>query len=885
MKKELGTFFLIVGIVALSFFGILKITGNVVSSVDQNAINIYVSPVGNDAWTGGYPSPDGDKGPLKTLTAARAKIRQLKVDQQLNKNVNVYLRGGTYFLNEPFTLDERDSGTTSVRVTYSSFPGETALISGGKRLENNNWQLYSGNIYSMHVDSNFSSLFLGFDRLTRARSPDIGSYTGTASASSADKKYAFNFASGNINSNWKNLKDVEIASIIKWEQNRFKINYVSGNKVVLSGGMETRWGNSFAEDYAAGSFRYYVDNVFEGLDSAGEWYLDKSTSTLYYWPRNAQELSSGIFIVPILTKLVDINGKPNNYVKNLSFENLIFAHTDWTLNPSGYKGSQAGLYIYGPSAIIFNYTNNSQFVNNTVTLTGAVGLESNSGNLNVSGNEFFNLGAGAIKEGKEDKFTDGSSWPAAMLPELDVAVRNTISNNKIHDIGKVFREGVGIWVGLSGYNTIENNLIYNGGYSGISVGWKWGISDTRAKYNVIQRNIIHDVMQELNDGAGIYTLGKQVGTVIKFNFVSNIIKTSAHSFSGCDYCIQGLHMDEGSSAMVVHNNVFSNTFNGMVLNVGSGNDIHDNIFAYQSNYIVFWNQLRTTVGYNRFRANSYYGSPSGTKYSTAADDATFSEYSLTRFNSAPSTTPTADVGPQYGVSVNLANMNSIFTSTPLCLDSFWNSCPEVVNPPIVTPPVISTTCTSFTYSDWNVCSSDSIKTRSVTGSSPASCVGGSPQTSESCVYNSVSCMSINWDYVDSECLASNTKLRTWTKIGVCDETSGVVKPSSETVVCNYSSPVCNSFSYSDWSNCSFSGAQSRNISARLPSNCAGGNPVLVQSCTYSNPSAPASLVVNPPQPTLSNVATEYNAPNFITRLKCRLFNLFNLSGYSSCLKG
>ena len=30
--------------------------------------------------------------------------------------------------------------------------------------------------------------------------------------------------------------------------------------------------------------RYYVRNVLEELDAPGEWYLDKATDTLYFWP-------------------------------------------------------------------------------------------------------------------------------------------------------------------------------------------------------------------------------------------------------------------------------------------------------------------------------------------------------------------------------------------------------------------------------------------------------------------------------------------------------------------------------------------------------------------------------------------------------------------------
>ena len=53
--------------------------------------------------------------------------------------------------------------------------------------------------------------------------------------------------------------------------------------------------------------------------------------------------------------------------------------------------------------------------------------------------------------------------------------------------------------------------------------------------------------------------------------------------------------------------------------------------------------------------------------------------------------------------------------------------------------------------------------------------------------------------------------------------------------CSYSVPTCTSWTYSDWTDCSSSGQQSRNIISSLPTNCSGGSPLLSQSCSYVNP--------------------------------------------------
>ncbi len=45
--------------------------------------------------------------------------------------------------------------------------------------------------------------------------------------------------------------------------------------------------------------------------------------------------------------------------------------------------------------------------------------------------------------------------------------------------------------------------------------------------------------------------------------------------------------------------------------------------------------------------------------------------------------------------------------------------------------------------------------------------------------------------------------------------------------------ACTSWAYSDWSNCSVNGQQTRSVTSSSPNGCQGGSPVLTQACTYS----------------------------------------------------
>ncbi|MDP2946746.1 MAG: hypothetical protein Q8N88_01395, partial [Nanoarchaeota archaeon] len=184
-------------------------------AVYNPAINIYVSTAGNDA------NPGTASQPVATLGRAREIIRNLP--RPLSGPVNVYLRGGTYVLNETFKLDDptKDSGSEAASITYQSYLGEKAVISGGKKL-NLNWSAYNQNIFAASVgDLEFNSLFVGEKRAVKARIPDIGYYEIPKSKTDADRDSAFYFDSGQINSSWRNLNDVEIVVSKNFIQSRF----------------------------------------------------------------------------------------------------------------------------------------------------------------------------------------------------------------------------------------------------------------------------------------------------------------------------------------------------------------------------------------------------------------------------------------------------------------------------------------------------------------------------------------------------------------------------------------------------------------------------------------------------------------------------------------
>lgn len=126
------------------------------------AANYYVAPDGNDGWTGTLATPNAANTDGPFATFARAQTAVAVLPKTAPPDIVVQLRTGTYHQPTSIVLQApADTGTSTTRIVYRNYPGESPVISGGKRIQG--WTNVAGtNRWEATLDVgtvNFESLF------------------------------------------------------------------------------------------------------------------------------------------------------------------------------------------------------------------------------------------------------------------------------------------------------------------------------------------------------------------------------------------------------------------------------------------------------------------------------------------------------------------------------------------------------------------------------------------------------------------------------------------------------------------------------------------------------------------------------------------------------
>jgi hypothetical protein len=501
-----------------------------------------------------YAAPEGagvactEKHPC-SIYAAREKVRTL--NQNMQADVVVYLRGGEYWLSRTWEFGAGDSGSNGFYVVYRAYPGETPRLKGGQPV--GQWSPAGNGIYQAPVGLRaFRQLYINGVRATRSRYPNGGSYFRLLGWDEQEEKLIVGEGEGPGPLGAE--KGVEMVITRGWEWTRMRIaaleNQAGSLGAVTAEPERTRvFGAQPFLRYANQPF--YYENDLRFLDVAGEWYLDPAEGTVYYKPFPCEDLDKAVVIAPALQTLLSVKGEASGNglitpVQNLRFEGLTFEYTTW-LDPSreGYFGEQAGSYFVGteavntvPGCIEVEAARGIELADNVLRHLAADGISMgrfNQGNR-LTGNVLYDAGCNGISINRP-------ADPAA------VSRAEVVRNNYITRVAREY-SGVGIFAAYAENLLVEHNELFDLPYSGISVGWGWTDAPSTLRNNTIRRNYVHHVMRELSDGGAIYLLSRQPGTVVAGNYLHDIFR-SPWSQPGP---AAGVYLDNGSSQITVEDN-------------------------------------------------------------------------------------------------------------------------------------------------------------------------------------------------------------------------------------------------------------------------------------------------------------------------------------------
>ena len=455
----------------------------------------YVAPTGNDA------SPGTLEKPFASLHRAQQAIRQ--------KAGTVFLRGGTHYLSEPLVFTAADSGAKDAPVVFQAYEDERPVISGGVRLDNLDWQRGVGGLFQTRVpaDLRTEELFVNGERQILARYPNFN----------PESQYFDGFAADAISTNrvarWADPSGGYFHAMhpALWGDFTWRITGRDARGgVTIEGGWQNNRGGAVHQTIR------YVENIFEELDSPGEWFLNTKTHTLYFYPPAGCDLSKATIEATRLPSLVEFRGAAEKPVRFVLLRGLTFRHaartvmetkepllrTDWAIYRGGavlFEGAEdcavedSFFDQVGGNAIFVNHYNRRITVRGCqIARAGASGI-CFVGDPQAARNPLFNYS-------QVNQFADIDRTPGPRTRNYpaDCLVEDCL----IHLTGRVEKQTAGVNIDLAQNITVRHCSIYDMPRAGINIGdGCWG-------GHVIEFCDVFDTVKETGDHGSFNSWGR-----------------------------------------------------------------------------------------------------------------------------------------------------------------------------------------------------------------------------------------------------------------------------------------------------------------------------------------------------------------------------------------
>ena len=456
---------------------------------------LYVSTSGSDNNRGSKNSP------FATIEAAIHTVKRWR-EASNPIGAEIVLAGGKYHLEKPIEISATISNSKTQPLSIKAEDGEQVVLSGA-RLLTLKWKNMGQGVWKAKVPNglHFQSLYADEKKLIRARYPNFEAgilpFNGyAADAVSPERVAGWKHPAGGI---------VHALHQGRWGGFHYRIVGKEGSsKILLEGGQQNNRPSKMHETYR------FVENIFEELDTAGEWYLDEQTANLYYMPEQGTNPNEMKFEAPVLENLLSISGDTIQPVYGVTIQRIQFEHTAPTFMKTAEPLLRSDWTIYRQGAIKIEGAEHCFISENDFYELGgnAIFVSNYNRAVKISGNRIVQIGGGGINFVGDSQAVRSPVFQYSQFVPLDQMDKSKgpkstnypkdceASDNLIHDIGLIEKQVAGVQISMSESLRVLNNTIYNVPRAGINIGdGTWG------GHEIAYNDVFNTVLETSDHGA------------------------------------------------------------------------------------------------------------------------------------------------------------------------------------------------------------------------------------------------------------------------------------------------------------------------------------------------------------------------------------------------
>lgn len=525
---------------------------------------IFVSTVGDDSGDG------SEEEPLRTLEKAIDVANEMREDS--DKLIEILLREGTYSVTNTIKIINSQKDDSLLKI--SAYQDEKVTINAGVDIPLSAMSIADSDFTNAIIDKPNAGSVLQYN-LKDAQIEDFGEISLRGHLISDEKEAQAELSlNGEVQklAGWPNgeytglIKPIDSNEYGKRTKSgiangcSFKVNYdrpsqwskpeqawLSGTigpnyefdyypvsrfdseekRVYLSRGALEKY---YTEPY------YRFENVPEELDEPGEYYIDRQSGMLYFYPPKDAPKDS-VLTITMSTPTLDVSGKAPNSMfriensKNIVFENLIF------------KGGRG-------SAITGKNNSNIKFINCEINSFGENGIRFDaSTDITISDCKIHDVGQDGIL------FVSCGNYQTLSPSNI------VVSNNDIYNFARLersYKTGIDFGYRCVGA-TAANNHIHNGPHAGMIF---YGVN------NDIYGNEFDNLVTEFSDMDALYCNNSNYpwerGNKIHNNYFHDIGKSSMNGRHQIN--VRAIRTDNRGCGLNIYENLFYNIGDG-----GNGN--------------------------------------------------------------------------------------------------------------------------------------------------------------------------------------------------------------------------------------------------------------------------------------------------------------------------